>query len=66
MLSLINVRTPSPRYSITAVAAVIWNISPNVRCDAMLSGQARLIDMFCTGRVGDYLQYRTLHYNDLP
>ena len=35
------------RNNITAVTAVIWNISPNVRCDAMLSGQARLINMFC-------------------
>jgi hypothetical protein len=28
------------------VKAVIWNISPNVRRDALLTGQARLINLF--------------------
>jgi len=37
------------KYNITKVAAVIWNISPNVRRDAVLAGQARLIDMFLEG-----------------
>ena len=29
------------RYNITKVAAVIWNISPNVRRDAVLAGQVK-------------------------
>ena len=36
-------------YFIYQVKAVIWNISPNVRKDALLSGQARLINMFKVG-----------------
>jgi len=34
------------KHNITKVKAVIWNILPNVRKDALLCGQARLIDMF--------------------
>lgn len=34
------------KYNITKVKAVIWNISPNVRRDALLTGQARLINLF--------------------
>jgi len=34
------------KYEITKVAAIIWNIVPNVRRDALLVGQARLINMF--------------------
>jgi len=34
------------KFNITKVKCVIWNISPNVRRDALLTGQARLINMF--------------------
>ena len=28
------------------VKAIIWNVHPNVRCDAVLTSQAKLIDKF--------------------
>jgi len=34
------------KYEITKVSAIIWNIVPNVRRDALLAGQARLINLF--------------------
>jgi len=39
------------KYNITKVKAVIWNISPNVRKDALLVGQAKLINMFQEERI---------------
>ena len=33
-------------HDITRVAAIIWNVVPNVRRDALLSKQARLINLF--------------------
>jgi len=34
------------KYDITKVSAIIWNIVPNVRRDALLMGQAHLINLF--------------------
>jgi len=34
------------KYDITKVCAIIWNIVPNVRRDALLMNQARLINLF--------------------
>ena len=34
------------QHEITRVAAIVWNIVPNVRRDALLTKQARLINMF--------------------
>jgi len=34
------------KYDITKVSAIIWNIVPNVRRDALLMDQARMINMF--------------------
>ena len=30
----------------TSVKAIIWNVNPNVRCDALLTNQAKLINLF--------------------
>ena len=30
----------------TSVEAIIWNVNPNVRCDALLTNQAKLINLF--------------------
>jgi len=34
------------KYDITKVSAIVWNIVPNVRRDALLMNQARLINLF--------------------
>lgn len=41
------------QYNITRVKAVIWNVVPNVRRDALLTGQARLINLFKEGDIWD-------------
>ena len=30
----------------TSLEAIIWNVNPNVRCDALLTNQAKLINLF--------------------
>ena len=35
----------------TSVKAIIWNVHPNVRCDAVLTSQAKLINKFAPKEV---------------